>query len=166
MNSKNTWDNRPIIGVIGANRANEDLLETAYDLGRELARRGAILVCGGLGGVMEAACRGAKELGGLTLGILPGREAGQANRYVDLPIVTGLGEARNFVLVLTAQALIACGGGPGTLSEIAFALQNEKILAGIRTWTIVDGTGKEGFFPVFQDPADAVSSVLGRLGGA
>jgi uncharacterized protein (TIGR00725 family) len=108
----------------------------ARSVGGRLAARGAVLVCGGLGGVMEAACRGAKEAGGTTIGILPGGDRAEANPYVDIAIPTGLGEARNALVVRAADALIAVGGGYGTLSEIAFALKAGKRVVGIGTWDI------------------------------
>ena len=95
---------KPVIGVIGASRPSGEGYELARAVGRNIAERGGIVVCGGLGGVMEAACRGAKEGGGLTIGILPGQDAAEANRYVDVPIVTGMGYARNIIIVRTAQA--------------------------------------------------------------
>lgn len=108
----------------------------AEAVGRALADRGAVLVCGGLGGIMEAACRGAKSAGGLTIGILPGDDRRSANHYVDVPIVTGMGHARNVIVAKTAQAVIAIDGGYGTLSEIALALQNGIRVIGLGTWTL------------------------------
>jgi uncharacterized protein (TIGR00725 family) len=105
-------------------------------VGRLVAARGAVLVCGGLAGVMEAACRGAKDGGGTTVGILPGAERSAANEFVDVAIPTGLGEARNALVVRAADALIAVGGGYGTLSEIAFALKAGKPVAGLGSWQI------------------------------
>jgi uncharacterized protein (TIGR00725 family) len=105
-------------------------------VGRELGARGAVLVCGGLGGVMEAACRGAKEAGGTTVGILPGTDRAAANPYVDVAIPSGLGEARNALVARTADALVAVGGGYGTLSEIALALKAGKRVVGIGSWEI------------------------------
>jgi hypothetical protein len=123
-----------IIGVIGAGRCSAQEARLAEAVGRALAQRGAILVCGGLGGVMEAACRGAKSAGGTTIGILPGVSRSEANPYVDIPIVTGLDQARNVVVVRTAQALIAVGGGYGTLSEIAYALKLRIPVVGLHSW--------------------------------
>jgi hypothetical protein len=157
--------NSVYIGVIGQSVCGDDLYRLAYDLGWEIARRGAILICGGLGGVMEAACRGAKEAGGLTVGILPGHSRADANPFVDIAIATGLGEARNLIIVHTASALLACGGQAGTLSEIAFALRAGKILAGIATWKIRDHQGREDFFPHFERPVEAVEFVFGYLRG-
>lgn len=105
-------------------------------VGRLLAEGGAILICGGMGGVMAAACRGARAVGGLTIGVLPGFSARDANPYVDIPIVTGLGEARNLIIVRTAVAIIAIGGEFGTLSEIAFALKLGRLVVGLGTWEL------------------------------
>lgn len=103
--------------------ATDGELAWAEEVGGRLAEAGAVLVCGGLGGVMEAACRGARSKLGLTVGLLPGDDAQQANGWVSLPIPTGMGEARNFLIVRSARAVIAIGGGWGTLSEVAFALK-------------------------------------------
>jgi uncharacterized protein (TIGR00725 family) len=111
------------IGVIGAGSCDDATARMAYEIGKGIAGAGYALVCGGLGGVMEAACRGASEGGGLTIGILPGDTIAGANPYVTLPIATGLGIARNVIIVRSSRVLIAISGGPGTLSEIAFALQ-------------------------------------------
>lgn len=127
-----------IIGVIGAGQASAALRKIARQVGQEIARRGATLACGGLSGVMEAACQGAKEEGGLTVGILPGFEKSEANRFVDIPIVTGLSYARNLVLVRTSDAIIAMGGGFGTLSELAFALKLGKPVVAIDSWSVSD----------------------------
>ena len=118
----------------------------AEEVGRVLARRGARLVCGGLGGVMEAACRGARAEGGMTIGLLPSLEHGDANPHVDVVIPTGMGEMRNALVVRAAHALIAVGGEFGTLSEIAFALRTGVPVVGIGTWDLV----KEGA------PVDAI----------
>ena len=109
----------------------------AEEVGRELAKRGAILVCGGLGGVMEAACRGAASQGGATIGILPGNNRHEANRHVTIPIVTGMGHARNAIVAKSGQAMIAIGGKYGTLSEIAYALQSDIPVIGLGTWSLV-----------------------------
>lgn len=111
------------IGVIGAGTCDDMTATMAYDVGKGIAEAGYTLVCGGLGGVMEAACRGAADAGGVTIGILPGDTVAGANRFVKIPIATGMGVARNVIIVRSSRALIAISGGPGTLSEIAFALQ-------------------------------------------
>ena len=128
-----------VIAVIGGNTPDAASARLAETVGREIARRGAVLVCGGLGGVMEAACRGATEEGGFTVGILPGPSREAANPYVRLPIVTGIGYARNAVVVASAQAVIAVDGSYGTLSEISFALQAGIPVIGLGTWEISRG---------------------------
>jgi len=131
MNPKNS----KIIGVIGQGRdCSAELLKDAEEVGYLIARRNAILICGGLGGVMEAACRGAKQGGGTTIGVIPSAHKSDANPFVDIPIVTGFGEARNIIIVRTADALIAVGGRYGTLSEIAFSLAFGKPIVGLKTW--------------------------------
>lgn len=128
--------NRLFVGVIGAGECDAELAGMARTLGRVLAGVGAVVICGGMGGVMQAVCEGAQAEGGLTVGILPGSERSQANEFVDLPIATGLGEARNLVIIRTADVLVAIGGSYGTLSEIGFALKMGKRVIGFRTWDI------------------------------
>src|ERR1700690_162475 len=127
---------KQIIGVIGAGKDDAELREIAEEVGRLIAAREALLVCGGLGGVMEAAARGAKAAGGTTIGILPQATKEMANQYIDVPVATGFGEGRNVVIIRTADALIAIGGEYGTLSEVAFALKMGKPVVGINTWDI------------------------------
>jgi len=122
---------KPIIAVIGGSSCTQDEWALAHETGRLLADRRAIVVCGGLGGVMEAAAQGAKSNGGVTVGILPGTDPAAANAYIDVPLATGLGEMRNLLIVRVAQALIAIGGGIGTLSEIALAQRTEKPVIGL-----------------------------------
>jgi uncharacterized protein (TIGR00725 family) len=122
--------------VAGTGEATPELASTAEELGRALAERGAIVVCGGLGGVMEAACRGARAAGGLTVGILPGRDRADANPHLTVAIPTGIGELRNGLLVRAADAVIALGGGYGTLSEVALALKAGTPVIGLGTWEI------------------------------
>ncbi len=124
------------IAVIGGHSCSQDTAQIAESIGKEVARMGATLICGGLGGVMEAACKGAKSAGGKTIGILPGHNKGEANPYVDIPIVTGLGFMRNNLVIKNADIVIAIDGKEGTLSEIAFALQMKKPIIGINTWDI------------------------------
>jgi uncharacterized protein (TIGR00725 family) len=125
-----------VVGVIGAGECDAKTAEQAREIGEMIARAGAELVCGGLLGVMEAACRGAEDAGGLTVGILPGSDRRQANPHVNVPIATGLGDARNYVIINTSDVLIAVGGGHGTLSEIGFALKSGKKVIGLNTWQI------------------------------
>jgi hypothetical protein len=124
------------VAVIGSASCSPEVAELAEGVGRQIARCGAVLVCGGRGGVMEAACRGAKAEGGTTVGILPGLDRQEANAYVDIPIVTGLGEARNAIVVRTADAVIAVSGGYGTLSEIGLALKMGRPVVGLGTWEL------------------------------
>jgi hypothetical protein len=128
---------RPLrIGVIGTAICTAKQAKQAEQVGQLLAEAGTILVCGGMGGVMKAACQGAQSKGGITVGILPGDSAAQSNDYVTIPIVTGMGYARNALLVRTCQAVIAIGGRYGTLSEIAYAAQFEIPIIGLGTWKI------------------------------
>ena len=122
--------------MVGPGEATSAEESAAEAVGRALAEAGAVVVCGGLGGVMEAACRGAREGGGTTLGILPGADRRQANPFVDVAVATGMGEARNALLVRASDALIAVGGAYGTLSEIALALKAGKPVVGIGSWEI------------------------------
>ena len=125
------------IGVIGSGDCSPQVQRLAEEVGREIAKRGAVLVCGGLGGVMEGAARGAKLAGGLTVGILPGSDACKANPYIDVVIVTGMSYARNIIVVRSSDVLIAIEGKYGTLSEIAYALQLRKPVVGINTWNVM-----------------------------
>lgn len=127
---------RNIIGVIGAGTAGGDILGMAEETGRLIAGQGWLLICGGMGGVMEASAKGAKGAGGTTIGVLPQPDRHTANPYIDIPIATSFGEARNLIIIRTADILIAVGGEYGTLSEIAFALKTEKRVIGLRTWDI------------------------------
>ena len=126
----------PQVGVIGAGYCSPETELLAEEVGRGIARAGAVLVCGGLGGVMEASARGAQREGGITVGILPGDSFEDANPFIQIPVVTGLGHARNVLVVRSAQALIAVNGGYGTLSEIALALKMGKPVVGLHTWDV------------------------------
>lgn len=151
--------NRPRIGVIGGNVCDGEVAELARRAGRAIAEKGAVLLCGGLGGVMEAAARGAREAGGFTIGILPGEDPSDANPFIDLPITTGFGHARNLVLVRSCDGLVAVDGAYGTLSEISFGLLYEKPIAGIRTWSF------DPRIEPFEEPEGAVASVLSQVVG-
>lgn len=124
------------VGVIGAGKADEELIRLAEEVGRLLAKNRIIVITGGLRGVMEAACRGAYFEGGITVGILPTLSKEDANPYVKIPIPTGMGEMRNALIVRASDALVAIGGEYGTLSEIAFALKTGKRVVGLKTWDI------------------------------
>ena len=151
---------KKIIAVIGASEPSTEEAGLAEEVGRELARQGAILVCGGLGGVMEAACRGASLEGGLTIGILPGDSPRAANPYVQIPIVTGMGYARNVAVVKSAQAVIAIGGSYGTLSEIAHALQNDIPVIGLNTWSLARNNQPDNSIILVKNPTEAVNTAL------
>lgn len=125
-----------IIGVIGAANASEQEKRTSQEVGVLVAERKCFLLCGGMGGVMEAACRGAKSAGGTTIGILPGPESSSANRFIDIPVVTGMGEARNVIVAKSSHSIIAIGGSFGTLSEISFALKSGIPVIGLDTWDV------------------------------
>ncbi len=125
-----------MVGVIGAAAPPEELKEEAFLLGRGIAQRGWILVCGGRTGVMEEAARGAAEEGGITVGILPSSSTEEANPYILCPIATGMGSARNSIIITTSRILVAVGGGYGTLSEIALALKAGKTVLGLKSWEI------------------------------
>ncbi len=149
-----------IIAVIGGGQASAREAKLAEEVGRELARNDVILVCGGLGGVMEAACRGAQSAGGVTIGILPGENRRAANPSVQIPIVTGIGYARNVAVVKSAQAVIAIGGSYGTLSEIGHALQSGIPVIGLNTWSLSrHGKEDKSIIPA-QTSAEAVNIAL------
>jgi uncharacterized protein (TIGR00725 family) len=124
------------IGVIGGSSPDSEYRRIARDVGKLIAERGAILVCGGLSGVMEEAARGAKKAGGVTIGILPGTSPQDANPYIDIPIATGMGYSRNSLVAMNADVLIAVDGQFGTLTEIAYGNIYEKRVIGIGTWNI------------------------------
>ena len=147
------------IAVVGLGEFEERVCAIAEEVGRELAEHGCILVCGGLEGVMEAACRGAKSAGGTTVAILPGHDRAQANDYVDIAIPTGMGEMRNALLVRSVDAVIAVGGEFGTLSEIAFALKTGVPVVGIETWILAKDSGPVDAFPRVATAAEAVEWV-------
>jgi hypothetical protein len=144
------------IGVIGGSKPGQEARETAFEVGRLIAENGAILVCGGLSGVMEAASRGAKKAGGLTVGILPGNNPSDANLYIDIPIATGMGYSRNSLVAMNSDILIAINGEYGTLSEIAYGIIYGKKVIGLGTWDI------QGVIPA-ESAAAAIKLALGSL---
>lgn len=148
----------PVIAVIGNGTEDDAHNRAAEEVGRLLAGAGCVLVTGGLGGVMAAAARGAKSAGGVTVGILPGPGPEAANPHIDIAIPTGMGEARNALIVRSASAVIAVGGGYGTLSEIALALKASKPVVGLSTWDI-PGVVRAA------EPAEAVRAALSGQGG-
>ena len=146
----------PYVAVVGPGNASEEQERLAEAVGRQLAQRGAIVVCGGLGGVMAAACRGADAAGGISVGILPGNDRAEANRWATVAIPTGLGELRNGLVVRAADSLVAVGGGHGTLSEIALALKTGVKVIGLASWDI------SGVHPA-ADADEAVKQALEHL---
>ena len=158
-----------IISVIGSSAAKPQHASLAEEVGRELARRGITLACGGMTGVMEAACRGAKAEGGTTIGILPGRRGSPYNSYIDIPIFTTMGYARNIIVVHSGEACIAIGGAFGTLSEIAYALDAKIPVVGLSSWPLtIKGDGDpivDGVIPA-SNPLDAVEKALAAAGAS
>jgi uncharacterized protein (TIGR00725 family) len=150
------------IAVVGKGGPDvpDDILRAAEEVGAGIAAAGAVLVCGGRDGVMEAACRGAKAAGGLTVGILPGVDRAEANAFVDVAVPTGLGEARNALVVRAADAVIAVDGGYGTLSEIALALVAGTPVVGLGTWELRRAAGADTGIVPAQDAAGAVAVAL------
>jgi len=145
---------KPYIGIIGSGGASAESDEFAYNVGMQVARNGAVLICGGLGGVMTAAARGAKDAGGTTIGVVPGSDRKDANPYIDFPIATGFGEARNLIIIRSSDAIIALPGEYGTLSEFAFALKLDKPVIATREWDL------RGVTPVRTNPEEAVQLAL------
>lgn len=154
-------DNKRIfIAVIGASKATPEETSLAEEVGKELALRQVTLVCGGMGGVMEAACRGASLNGGLTIGILPGNSREEANPYVQIPIISSIGFARNVMVVKSAQAVIAVGGAYGTLSEIAYALQSGLPVITLNSWSMSQNGKADGAVIKAGNALDAVTMAL------
>jgi hypothetical protein len=151
---------KSFIAVIGGSQASKEETKLAEAVGRELAKQGATLVCGGLGGVMEAACKGAQSENGVTIGILPGDNRQAANPYVQIPIATGIGYARNIAVAKSAQAVIAIGGSYGTLSEISHALQSGIPVIGLNTWSLSRNGQQDGSIIPAQNPTEAVNKAL------
>ena len=156
-------DNRKFIAVIGGAEPSSQELMIAEEVGREIARNGAVLVCGGLGGVMEASCKGAASEGGMTIGILPGEIRRAANPYVQIPIVTGMGYARNVIVVKSAQAVIAIDGSYGTLSEISHALQSGIPVIGLNTWSLAKNNQPDNGIIPAQNAAEAVDKAVSLI---
>ncbi len=124
------------IGVIGGKSVDKEIYSIAYKLGKEIAKRGHIVVCGGLGGVMEAVSRGSKEEGGISIGLLPGNSIENSNPYITIPVATGIGIMRNLQIVYNSDIIVAVDGSYGTLSEIAYSLALGKTVLGYKTWNI------------------------------
>jgi uncharacterized protein (TIGR00725 family) len=152
------------VAVIGSGEPDSERDRQAEEVGRALAEQGAVLVCGGLGGVMEAACRGAATAGGTTVGVLPGPDRRAANPHLTIALPTGMGELRNGLIVRAADAVIAVGGEYGTLSEIGFALKLGRPVVGLRTWELArEGVAREAIV-VVEAPEEAVRRALELAG--
>jgi uncharacterized protein (TIGR00725 family) len=151
---------RLYVGVAGASQPEPPLLDEAEVLGRRLGEAGAVVVCGGGPGVMEAVCRGAQAAGGVTIGLLPGLDRAEGNPYLTVSIPTGLGQGRNLLLVRSSNAVIAVGGGFGTLSEIALALRTGTPVIGLATWSLQLDSRQVDAFPVADTPDAAVRLAL------
>ena len=158
-------DRKLIVAVIGGARCSPEEAALAEAVGRELARRGAILICGGLGGIMEAACRGAAIESGMTLGILPTDDPATSNPYVQIPVATGVGYARNIAVVKSAQAVIAIDGDYGTLTEIAYALKSCIPIVGLNTWSISRNGQVDTSIIMAEDAFDAVEKAFSLATG-
>ena len=156
----NTRKRTLIISVIGGSSPSGESYRMAELVGRELGKRGLMVCCGGLGGVMEAVCRGAKSEGGVTVGILPGDDPKEANSYVDIPICTGIGHARNVLVVKTGGAVIAVDGSYGTMSEIAHALAEGIPVVGLNTWTFLREGQLDSGVVLADNPRDAVEKAV------
>ena len=151
------------IGVIGESQAKKENYNLAYEVGKLIGASGAALVCGGLSGVMEAACKGAKEAGGLTIGIIPMLEKSAANPYVDLVIPTGIGYARNVIVVRASDAIIAIGGKYGTLTELGYALDAGIPIIGLNTWHLKDCNGVVPNIRYVKTAEEAVKMALSLI---
>jgi uncharacterized protein (TIGR00725 family) len=148
------------ISVIGAGESEEEIFRAAEEVGRRIAEAGAVLICGGRGGVMEAASRGAAEAGGTVIGVLPTLSPADANPYVTHAVATGIGEARNLAVVASGEAVIAVGGEWGTLSEIAHARKIGRPVVAIQSWTLRNRAGTDLGIVEAETPEQAVSAAL------
>jgi uncharacterized protein (TIGR00725 family) len=152
------------ISVVGAGQGEEEILRAAEEVGRRIAEAGAVLVCGGRTGVMEAASRGASEAGGTVLGVLPTAQPEDANQYVTHVVATGIGHARNLAVVASGDAVIAIGGEWGTLSEIAFARRLERPVIALRSWELRNRTGTDVGIAEAGSAEEAVAAALAAAG--
>ncbi|MCH7690696.1 MAG: TIGR00725 family protein [candidate division Zixibacteria bacterium] len=150
----NSTDRKPVIAVIGAGKCSRKLRDMAADIGRYVAENGGVVLCGGLGGIMEGAARGAKEAGGTTIGIIPSENKADANQFIDYVIPTGFGQARNVLVVRAADAIVALPGKFGTLSEMAFALVSGKPIVSVQAWKL----GEE--ILQVEDPVEAAKIAM------
>ena len=156
-----------VIGVMGGGNASESDIQSAYELGALIARQGWLLLNGGRSaGIMEASAKGASDHGGVTVGILPDETAHRASRYIQIPILTGIGDARNYINVLTSHIVVACPGGAGTISEIALALKNNKqvIVMNFDTGTIFDGYRGKGLLHETKTPEEVIEIIKSLIG--
>ena len=151
---KNDTSRKPVIAIIGAGECSGKLCDMAADIGRYVAENGGVVLCGGLGGIMEGAARGAKEAGGTTIGIIPSENKADANQFIDYVIPTGFGQARNVLVVRAADAIVALPGKFGTLSEMAFALVSGKPIVSVQAWKL----GEE--IQQFEDPIEAAKIAM------
>ena len=147
-------ERKTVIAVVGAGKCSKKLRDMAAKVGNYIAEQGGVLVCGGMGGVMEGAAKGAKEAGGVTIGVLPTDNKEDANEYIDYVIPTGFGEARNIIVVRSADAVVALPGKYGTLSEMAFALKAKKPLVSVSAWKL----GEE--IHQVEDPVEAAKLAM------
>ncbi|NLO89268.1 MAG: TIGR00725 family protein [Clostridia bacterium] len=147
------------IGVVGSGNCDKETADIAERVGQLLAKEGAVVICGGYGGVMEACSRGAASAGGMVIGVLSEEDRRGANPYLSASLVTGMGQARNAIIVGSSHAVIAISGGYGTLSEIALALKMNRPVIGINTWKIDQGDGKEHIICA-DNPEEAVKIAL------
>jgi uncharacterized protein (TIGR00725 family) len=154
---------RRLVAVCGESDPQTSLADQAFELGRGIAERDAVLICGGLTGVMEHAARGARSAGGLTIGLLPGDDPDAANDHIDVAIATALGRARNAVLARSADGVIALGGGLGTLSEIALAMRDGRPTIGIRTWRFDRDGRTEPELPIAANVKEALDWLFARM---
>jgi uncharacterized protein (TIGR00725 family) len=156
---------RRLVAVCGESDPQTSLADLAFEVGCGIAERGAVLLCGGMTGVMEHAARGARAAGGLTIGLLPTEDPEDANEYIDVAIASGIGQARNAILARTADGVIAIGGGLGTLSEVALALRNHRPIIGLRTWRFDRERRTEPDLPVAGSPAEALEWLFAQMAG-
>jgi uncharacterized protein (TIGR00725 family) len=154
---------RRVVSLIGGAECSEAECQIAEEVGALLGKRGVILVCGGRGGVMEAACRGAQRAGGITIGILPSHDPSEGNPYLDVSLPTGMGHLRNALVAQAGECVIAIGGGYGTLSEIGIALKAGRKVIGIGTWNAIDKSGRPIKITRAVDAAEAVTLALDHL---
>lgn len=151
-----------VVSVIGAGECTPEQAQLAEEVGRLLAEEGVVLVCGGRSGVMEAACRGAQQAGGITIGLLPGNNPSEGNQYLTVALPTGLGHARNALVAVAGMAVISIGGGPGTLSEIGLALKTGRRVITLKSWSMKDANDEQAPVLVAQTPAEAVVLALSK----